>query len=396
MNDPMARATFIDADGWKVRKDGQHAEGDTFLLQRTGNRVCAVLSDGLGSGIKASVLSTLTATLALRCLERDLPADRTASLIMESLPVCSVRQIAYATFTMVDADTSGWVRLWEYENPPALLIRDGVSVPIERTPVDFPWGNAQHQTLRRSEFQVGPGDRLVFCSDGVTQAGMGSPALPLGWGSTRWTEFTTRTLALTPQLSARRLARLTVQEALGRDFGKAKDDISCLSLYFREPRDLLVVTGPPFDGTKDAGLVEEFRTFPGKKVICGGTTAQLMARGLGRPVEVDLSTGTDGLPPPAFLEGADLVTEGILTLGRVAVLLETNRTFETQKASPALDLVLAFLDADRIKFVVGTRVNEAHQDPNLPHELEIRRNIVKKIVGFLKEKFLKEVELEFI
>lgn len=388
--------TFIDADGWKVRKEGQHAEGDTFLLKRTGDRVCAVLSDGLGSGIKASVLSTLTATLALRCLERNLPADRTASLIMESLPVCSVRQIAYATFTLVDADTSGRVRLWEYENPPALLIRNGECRAIDRSPVTFPSGNARHQTLHRSEFQVIPGDRLVFCSDGVTQSGMGSPAFPLGWGADRWAGFTTRVLGEGPRLSARRLARLTVQEALARDAGRAKDDISCLSLYFREPRDLLVVTGPPFDDTKDGQLVEEFRTFPGRKVVCGGTTAQLIARGLGRPLQVELNTPTDGLPPGAQLEGADLVTEGILTLGRVTVLLEAHRTFETQPPSPALDLILAFLDADRIRFVVGTRVNEAHQDPRLPLELEIRRNIVKKIVGLLKEKFLKEVELEFI
>jgi len=388
--------TFIDADGWKVRKDGQHAEGDTFLLKRTGNRVCAVLSDGLGSGIKASVLSTLTATLALRCLERDLPADRTASLIMESLPVCSVRHIAYATFTLVDADPQGRVRLWEYENPPALLVRDGQCVPIERVPVAFPTGNAKHQTLRRSEFHVVPGDRLVFCSDGVTQAGMGSPAFPLGWGADRWEAFTVRTLGAQPQVSARRLARLTVQEALARDHEKAKDDISCLCLYFRKPRDLLVVTGPPFDQAKDAALVEEFREFPGRKVICGGTTAQLIARGLDRPIAVDLSQPTQGLPPPAQMEGADLVTEGILTLGRCAVLLENHRTFETQPPSPAVDLVLAFLDADRIRFVVGTRVNEAHQDPQLPLELEIRRNVVKRIVGLLRDKFLKEVELDFI
>ncbi len=390
------KAAFIDADGWLVRKHGQHAEGDTFLFRRSGSRVCAVLSDGLGSGIKASVLSTLTATLALRCLEQDLPPDRTASLIMESLPVCSERKIAYATFTLVDADTTGRVRLWEYENPPALLIRDQTPLAVSRTPVPFATGNARHQTLHKSEFQVSPGDRLIFCSDGVTQAGMGSPAFPLGWGAARWTEFTTRALREDPDLSARRLARLTVQEALHRDFDHAKDDISCLNLYFREPRGLLVVTGPPFDPTKDAQLVETFQTFEGKKVICGGTTAQLIARRLDRPVTVDMGAPADGLPPPGRLEGADLVTEGILTLGRVAVLLENHRTFVSQPASPALDLILAFLDADRLRFVVGTRVNEAHQDPNLPLELEIRRNIVKRIVGLLREKFLKEVDLEFI
>lgn len=387
---------FVDADGWKIRKEGQHAEGDTFLFQRTGNRVYAVLSDGLGSGIKASVLSTLTATLALRCLERDLPADRTASLIMESLPVCSVRHIAYATFTLVDADASGRVRLWEYENPPALLIREGKALAIERQSVYFPTGNLKHQTLLRSEFTMGPGDRLVFCSDGVTQSGMGSPAFPLGWGTDRWQSFTLKTLQEDSALSARRLARLTVQEALARDSGRSKDDISCLCLYYRKPRDLLVVTGPPYDEAKDAELVEIFRVFDGKKVICGGTTAQVISRSLGTPLSVDLKGMTEGLPPPATMDGADLVTEGILTLGRCAVLLENHRTFENQPASPALDLILAFLDADRLRFVVGTRVNEAHQDPRLPLELEIRRNVVKKIVGILREKFLKEVDLDFI
>lgn len=273
------------------------AEGDTFLLQRTDDRVRAVLSDGLGSCTKALVLSTLTATLALRCLERHLPADRTASLILESLPVCSVRKIAYATFTLVDADTTGRVRLWEYETPPALLIRNGLPVPVERTKVAFGKGLPRHETLRRSEFQAVAGDRLLFCSDGVTQSGMGSIAFPLGWGRDRWAEFSTRVLSENPELSSRRLARLTVQEALNRDSGKAKDDISSLGLYFREPRDLLVVTGPPFDPSQDEALVEAFRSFVGKKIICGGTTAQLIARGLGRPIQVELSGDNDGLPP---------------------------------------------------------------------------------------------------
>jgi hypothetical protein len=54
------------------------------------------------------------------------------------------------------------------------------------------------------------------------------------------------------------------------------------------------------------------------------------------------------------------------------------------------------MNADVIHFLVGTCVNIAHQDPNLPVELEIRRNVIKKIIRILEEKFLKQVKVQYL
>lgn len=386
---------FVDVDCWKVRKHGQWAEGDTFLSRRTPDRVMSVLSDGLGSGVKASVLSTLTATLALKSLENRLPPERTAAMIMASLPVCSQRQIAYATFTLLDVEEGCRVRMLEYDNPPALVFRRSEPRTVERAPLPFQDSSQKTKNLGRALFSVEPGDRILFFSDGVTQAGMGSRLHPLGWGASNLQTYVQNLLIQEPGISARQLARRVVKEALKWDQDKAKDDISCAVLSIREPRELLILSGPPYQREKDGELAREFAHWPGKKVICGGTTAQILGRHLNKAVGVNLTGPRDGLPPPGRMEGADLVTEGILTLGRCAELLEGYQTFETVPASPALDLVLHFLDADRITFIVGTRINEAHQDPHMPLELEIRRNIVKKIAGLLEVKFLKQTSIRY-
>ena len=90
-----------------------------------------------------------------------------------------------------------------------------------------------------------------------------------------------------------------------------------------------------------------------------------------------------------------MVTEGIITLGGVAELLESGAKTETLNQNAVTKMVDLFLDSDRIKFVVGTKINEAHQDPNMPVELEIRRNIVKKIASLLQDKYLKEVHIQY-
>jgi len=172
------------------------------------------------------------------------------------------------------------------------------------------------------------------------------------------------------------------------------DDTSCCVVYRRTPRNLLICTGPPYDEQKDRYLAEKVRDFQGKRVLCGGTTASIVSRELQRPLTVSLEMTDKELPPVSYMEGIDLVTEGILTLSKVERLLAQGSS--EKKHGPAHELVSLLQDSDKITFIVGTRINVAHQDPNLPVELEIRRNVVKKIKDLLEMKYLKDVEIIYL
>jgi hypothetical protein len=387
---------FVDVDSSHAAKRGQFVSGDVFLCQkiREEDRTLAVLSDGLGSGIKASVLATLTATMAMKYTAGFSDIKQSAETIMDTLPICSVRKISYSTFTIVDMEGAGSARIIEYDNPPYILMRNGAVVrPPASTVALRKWNDRR---LRYSEIEMEPGDRVVFFSDGVTQAGMGEFRTPLGWGSDAVSEFLCRALSSDPGISARQLASELVAQARDVDGGEPKDDITCGVLHFRKPRRMLVVTGPPFFPACDQELARIVETFPDRKVICGGTTANIVSRLLSRPVRMRLGELDPEIPPAAMMDGVDLVTEGTLTLGRVASLLESGADPDTLPSNAATELLARLLDSDIIRFVVGTRINQAHQDPNVPVELDLRRNIVKKIAALLETKYVKDTETQFL
>jgi hypothetical protein len=159
---------------------------------------------------------------------------------------------------------------------------------------------------------------------------------------------------------------------------------------------LLVITGPPLYPERDVDLVRSFLNFEGKKIISGGTTANIVSRETGKKVHVNLKNLDPKIPPESEMEGADLVTEGIITMAAVAEILEKNTKQDLSCRNAAEKMVELFLNSDRIVFLVGTKINDAHQDPNMPVELEIRRNIIKKISVLLQEKYLKEVVIHYI
>jgi hypothetical protein len=167
-------------------------------------------------------------------------------------------------------------------------------------------------------------------------------------------------------------------------------------IYYRWPRRLLVITGPPFNRERDGELAERVQTFDGRKVICGGTTAGIVSRLLNRHVSVNLAQLDPEIPPAAVMDGVDLVTEGTVTLAKVAQILERGNAVEMARKNPATDLISLMLQSDIVEFLVGTRINEAHQDPNVPVELDLRRNIVRKIAQLLETRHLKEAPVRFI
>ncbi len=392
----MTSDLFIEVDHSQRQKDGNEVCGDVFLSQKINaeKRTIIVLSDGLGSGIKANVYASMTASMALNFIKSNSPIEHTAKIIMDTLPIDDFRKISFSSFTIIDIQDGHNVRLMEYGNPGAVIWKDGVSFEPPKTEVAIP--NAIKQRLFISQFSVNLNDRIVVVSDGITQAGIGGADTPFGWGSDNLKAFVADVLTSDAEVSAGNLAKNILKRAVKHDAYASRDDMSVGSIYFREPRKLLVCTGPPYRQENDKYLANKVKSFKGGKVICGGTTAQIVSRMLDREVTVNMKDLCMNLPPEASMEGVNLVTEGILTIGKVLEVLETTDRLPDDMPGPAGKILKLFRQNDEIFFLVGTRVNEAHQDPNLPHVLEIRRNVVKQITGLLDKKFLKRTAVEYI
>lgn len=386
---------FIEVDCFQKNKAGNIVCGDSFMSQRLQDedRIISVLSDGLGSGIKASVLSTMTVTMAMNYTAMNESILQTALSIINTLPQDLVRKISYSTFCILDIDCFGNTKVIEYESPAVYLFRRGETVEIQKKKIPVEREDLENTFLWVSEFKLEKEDRLVCFSDGVSQSGMGSSDMPFGWDK-KVEDFIAGLLIRNPEISAKEMAQKIVIRAERNDHYRLLDDCSCCVVYRRTPRNLLICTGPPYDEKKDRYLAEKVRDFKGKKVLCGGTTATIISRELQRPLNVSMEIIDKELPPLSYMEGVDLITEGILTLSKVERLLSSGIPEKSQ--GPANDLVSLLQNSDKITFIVGTRINVAHQDPNLPVELEIRRNVVKKIKYLLETKYLKNVEISYL
>jgi len=393
-----ANDLIIEIGAYQLSKHGKVVCGDTFLSKKVEgeNRYVAVLSDGLGSGIKANVLSSLTASMALNFRLHHGAIVNSAKWIMDTLPIDSIRGISYSTFTIVDVDFEGDTTVIEYGNPSFFIERKGEIIHPERTTMQLNQSGKQKE-LEVASFNLLENDRLVMVTDGITQSGIGNTSMPFGWGTKKLQDYVIEKSAVTQPVSASELASSIVKKAVYNDIFKLKDDASCAVFFRRKPRPLLICSGPPYTSVKDKYLANTVDTFKGVKILCGGTTAKIISRELNKEIIPEsLDKLGHGLPPAFKMEGIDLVTEGILTLEKVAEILAAIQNQEIPKDGPAAHIVRYMMNADVIHFLVGTCVNIAHQDPNLPVELEIRRNVIKRIIRILEDKFLKQVNVQYL
>ena len=384
---------FIDIACSQKKKYNQNAYGDFFASNRfpNMNRVVAVLSDGLGSGIKANILACMTSTMLLKFMENNSDIEKSCEIIMNSLPVCKVRGISYSTFSAIDCYENGKAKIVEEGNPDFIWIRNGEVLKPEFQTIqskDF-----KNRKMKVYNIQLEKYDRIIFCSDGATQVAMGTKQYPLGLERSGLIKIIMNKLEQEPKISSKKLSEYLVKQIqLIAPNKELKDDTSILSLYCRDPRESLIFTGPPYHQEKDSFFAKSFMEFKGKKAISGGTTANIISRELNIPVIAKLSTNSGRLPGISEMAGVDLVTEGILTLTKTLEYLETGKT-EENAARILMDFLL---DSDVINFLVGAQMNKAHYDPNLPIEIEIRKNIIKQMASVLEEKYLKKVNVQFV
>lgn len=371
--------------------------GDVFISRRIKEegRIIVVLSDGLGHGIKANMLGTLTATMAVNFTQEHKEVQKIAEIIMNTLPLDSIKQLNYSTFTVVEIDVDGDVRILEYDNPKTLILRGVRLFEPAWNCVVLDGPKNKGKDVLTTTFKPQKEDRIVFCSDGVVQSGLGSEKYPLGFGLENLESLVTESIREEHDISAVKLASRVIDKANYNDNYHPKDDISCAVVYFREPRKLMICSGPPQDPSNDSMYVDILRQFQGKKIICGATTGDMVAREWGTEIHDTNIMLDQELPPVSHMDGVDLITEGILTLSKVSELLKKyNNNYKLGKG-PADEIVKYILDCDEIHFLVGTSINVAHQDPTLPVELELRRTVVHRIVRTLEEKFLKEATMRF-
>ncbi len=391
--------SHVEIDVQQKKPAGEIACGDVFQsnIIKEEDRTILVMSDGIGHGIKASVLATLTATMALKYTKLHTKPEVAAGIIMEALPKSSDGKENYATFTIIELEHDGKVRIINYDNPPVLIIRNGSLFQPREYELKIRGEANLGKLLRCREFIAHKEDRIIFMSDGVPQSGLGNERFPMGWGMESVENFILNQVERMPNISATKLSRKILNQAIMNDNFAVKDDTTCGVIYFREPRKFMLITGPPFYKIKDYDFVGRIQDFEGKKIICGGTTAEIIARELGLEVKIQhLEKNLHALPPVASMKGFEMITEGILTLGKVEDILENYNSDTKLEDSPPERVVKLLLQHDLIDIILGTRINWAHQDPEQPLELELRKFVVKRIVKILVYKFFKKVNVEYI
>ena len=374
----------------QLEKHGEELCGDNVAIARHADSITLALSDGLGSGVKANILSILTTRIVMHLMQNELPLNEVVETLSKTLPVCNIRKLAYSTFSIGKFFSEGHARVVEFDTPSVILLRQRKSVPVA-----FEEREIAGKTIHELDFKLENGDWIVFVSDGVVNAGIGG-LYPLGWGFEQVVRFLEEHCH--PELYAQQLADKLVQAAWDLYCGKPGDDVSVAVIKVRHKLTATVLTGPPVDRTTDKAVVDRFTQSSGFLAVCGGTTAKIVTRYLsGKLLEVDLATIKPDVPPLARVEGIDLITEGILTLTKTNELLNSGADKETVKfnTDAASALVRLFLDVDHIHFTVGLSVNPAHQNPDLPRQLDMKLAVVREIAEELRRRG-KEVTIETV
>jgi len=347
----------------QINKRGEELCGDNIAVSRQKDSVMLALSDGLGSGVKANILATLTTQIAMHLLQNNLPLGEVVETLTKTLPVDRARKLAYSTFAIAQFFRQGNARIVEFDSPAAILLRNRKLYPIIYNEKMIAGKKIQEAVL-----DIEDGDWVVFVSDGVLNAGIGG-VYPLGWGWEKTAGFLEKHAHR--DLTADDLAEKISDTVCELYAGAPGDDVSIVVIKVRRKLVANIFTGPPSESSKDEKAVERFLRRAGQHVVCGGTTAKIVSHYMGMPLEVDLETMTEEVPPVARIQGIDLVSEGILTLTRTSMLLHSKvdkKKIQFQNDGVS-NLLRIMLRVDHVHFIVGQAVNPAHQNPELPHQL---------------------------
>ena len=379
MNDLCAEIGFK-----SINHDGEQLCGDHIdIVEQNSDSTVIVLADGMGSGVKASILSTLTSKIISTMMAAGLPLEECVSTIAATLPVCSVRGVAYSTFTimhMIDART---IELIQYDNPLIIYIRDGAVYEYPKTEISI--GGKQ---IFQSVIHLKEDDIIIAMSDGCPHAGIGI-AYNFGWKREDIADYMLNMSR--GGFTAKVLSTLLIDEVNRLYGGKPGDDATACVIKIRRRVPMNILFGPPSNRDDCDRMMSLFFSKEGKHIICGGTTSSIAAKWLRKPLKPQLTFERSDIPPIAELEGVDLVTEGVITVNKVVEYandyIQDNAAYEEwgySRDGASLICRLLFEEATDINFYVGRAVNPAHQNPDLPINFNIKMNLVQELSSALR------------
>lgn len=378
MNDFCADIGYKSINHYGEQLCGDHVD----IVEENENSTVIVLADGLGSGVKASILSTLTSKIISTMLAEGLKIEECVSAIAATLPVCSTRGVAYSTFTIIRLIDNDSVELIQYDNPPVIMIRDGARFDYPKTEMSIDGKKIFKSLIRLKEDDV-----FVAMSDGCPHAGIGT-AYNFGW---KYDDIAAFMEMLVPVgYTAKTLSTMLIDEVNKLYGSRPGDDATACVIKIRKRVPMNMLFGPPANRDDCEKMMSLFFSKEGKHIVCGGTTASIAAKWLGKPLKASLTFERSDVPPIAEIEGVDLVTEGVITVNKVVEYAEDyvgeNKLYEQwsmQRDGASLICRLLFEEATDINFFVGRAVNPAHQNPDLPINFNIKMNLVKKLTEAL-------------
>ncbi len=372
--------------GWKsLNHVGEQLCGDHIeTIEMGDDSMVLVLADGLGSGVKASILSTLTSKIIATMTSQGISLEECVKTIAATLPICKVREVAYSTFTIIRLINNEEAEIICYDNPDVIMYRNGkqYDYPLQEV-------NIEGKLIHRARVKLQENDTFIAMSDGCIHAGVGM-SLNFGWERKDIAEFME---SLTDVgFTAKTLSTVLTDECLKLYGGNPGDDTTALTVRIPARQQMNLMIGPPSDRHDCEKMVSLFLSKGGKRIVCGGTTSTIVSQYLGKPIIPNINYFDPEIPPTATIEGIDLVTEGVITINRVNEYAkdyiknnESYKQWNYKQDGAAMISRMLFEEATDINFYVGRAVNPAHQNPNLPINFNIKMQLVNELSESLKK-----------
>ena len=368
-----------------VNKFGEQLCGDRVeVIDQGEENHVIVLADGLGSGVKANILSTLTSKIISTMMANGMSLENCVETIAATLPICEVRKVAYSTFTIVRTIDNREAEIIQYDNPMLIILRDGKNFDYPKNAMEI-----GGKMIYKTKIELHENDFLVFTSDGAIWAGVGT-TMNFGWQREQIVEFLEKMVH--PEFTAKTVSALLLDECCKLYGGKPGDDTTVCTVKIRKRKFVNLMLGPPRDPKDVNKMMSLFFAKEGKHIVCGGTTSTLAGEFLGKPVTTLLDYVDPEIPPIAKIEGVDLVTEGVITLSRV---LEQAKSYQQEddiyadwnvkEDGASLISRMLFEEATDINFFVGRAINPAHQNPDLPITFNIKMHLVEELSELLRQ-----------